>query len=132
MGAVQPLALLGRPTDLPGAPGALRLAGYYHGLGALLAPRASLALGPVALAATFRLDRLRAIHGHDVSPPPGGGTLALEDERRDVEVELAWRPLAGPARLVASWERRDRWGRAGGATASLRDSTASLALVLGP
>jgi Domain of unknown function (DUF3943) len=131
LGGVQPLPLLGRSSDLPGAPGVLRLNGYYHGLGALLAPRASLALGPVDLAVSWRLDRLQAIEGRDVSPPLDGGRLTLQDERRDLKASLTWRtPWAG-VRLFASAERRERWGRAGDVTATLRDSTALLGLALG-
>jgi hypothetical protein len=132
LGGVQPLPLLGRPSDLPGAPGVLRLSGYYHGLGAMLAPRASLTLGPVELAVSCRFDRLQAIEGYDVSPPPDGGHLALQDERRDLRGRLSWRtPWAG-VRLFASAERRDRWGRAGDVTATLRDSTALLGVGVGP
>jgi hypothetical protein len=132
LGGVQPLPLLGRSSDLPGAPGVLRLNGYYHGLGALLAPRASLALGPVELAVAWRFDRLQAIERNDVSPPPDGGHLALQDERRDLKGSLAWRtPWAG-VRLFASAERRDRWGRAGNATATLSDSTALLGVAVNP
>lgn len=132
LGGVQPLPLLGRPSDLPGAPGVLRLNGYYHGLGALLAPRATLALGPVDLAVSWRFDRLRAIERNDVSPPTDGTHLTLEDERRDLKGSLTWRtPWAG-VRLFASAERRDRWGRAGEVTATLQDSTALLGVALGP
>jgi len=132
LGGVQPLPLLGRSSDLPGAPGVLRLNGYYHGLGVLLAPRAALALGPVELSLSWRFDRLQAIERNDVSPPPDGTHLTLEDERRDLKGRLAWlTPWAG-VRLFASAERRDRWGRAGDATATLRDSTALLGVAVNP
>jgi hypothetical protein len=104
----------------------LRLSGYYHGLGAMLAPRATLVVGPVELVASLRLDRLTAIHGNDVAPPPDGGRLALEDERRHLRVGLSWRPAPTGAHLLAEWQRRDRWGRAGQVTATLHDSAASL------
>ena len=130
LGAVQPLPLLGQGTDLPGAPRVLKLSGYYHGLGGMLAPRASLAVGPVELVASLRLDRLSAIERNDVDPPPEGGRLALEDERQHLRVGLAWRLGWTGARLHAEWQRRDRWGRAGQATATLRDSTASVGVGL--
>jgi hypothetical protein len=132
LGGVQPLPLLGLSGDLPGAPGVLRLSGYYHGLGAMLAPRATLAAGPVELTVTWRLDRLSAIEEHDVSPPPDGGHLALQDERRDLEGRLTWRTPWSGVRFFATAERRDRWGRAGNATATLRDSTALLGVALAP
>lgn len=131
LGAVQPLALLGQSGDLPGAPGVLRMGGYYHGLGLLLAPRATVAAGPVVVEASLRLDRLQAIQGNDVAPPAGGGRLSLEDERKELRVGLRWRPLARPVLLLAEWRRRERWGRAGAATASLVDSTATLGLGVG-
>jgi len=132
LGGVRSLPLLGLGTDLPGAPGVMRIQGYYHGLGGLLAPRASLTAGPLSLRVTWRLDRLRVIERWDASPPPDGGRLALRDERRDLRVEVRWRtPWAG-LRLLATAERRDRWGQAGEATASLRDSTALLGVEVGP
>jgi hypothetical protein len=132
LGGVRSLPLLGLSTDLPGAPGVMRIQGYYHGLGGMLAPRASFTTGPLALQVTWRLDRLRVIERWDASPPPDGSRLALRDERRDLRVEVGWRtPWAG-LRLLAIAERRDRWGQAGEATASLRDSTALLGVEVGP
>jgi hypothetical protein len=132
LGAVQPLPLLGLSGDLPGAPGVLRLSGYYHGLGVMLAPRGSFTFGPVELSVSWRFDRLSAVEGNDVSPPVDGGRLALEDERRDLKASLAARlPWAG-LRLFASGERRDRWGRAGETAATLRDSTVLLGLAVEP
>jgi hypothetical protein len=132
LGGVQPLPLLGLSGDLPGAPGVLRLSGYYHGLGAMVAPRVTLATGPIELAVAFRFDRLSAIEAYDVSPPPDGSHLALQDERRDLSGRLSWRTPWSGLRLFAAAERRDRWGRAGDATATLRDSTALIGLALGP
>jgi len=132
LGGVQPLPLLGLSGDLPGAPGVLRLSGYYHGLGAMLAPRVTLAAGPFELAIAWRFDRLSAIEAYDVSPPPDGGHLALQDERRARKGSLTWRTPWSGVRLFAAAERRDRWGRAGDSTATLRDSTALIGLALGP
>jgi hypothetical protein len=132
LGGVVSLPLLGRSGDLPGAPGPMRIQGYYHGVGGMLAPRASLTAGPVSLQVGWRGDRLRAVERWDVSPPPGGGHLPLEDERRDLKATLGWQiPIRG-LRLFASWERRERWGRAGAATATLTDSTALLGVAVAP
>jgi hypothetical protein len=132
LGGVQPLPLLGRSGDLPGAPGVLRLSGYYHGLGTMLGPRAALSAGPIELAVAWRIDRLSAIEAYDVSPPPDGSHLALQDERRELKGRLTWRTPWPGVRLFAAAERRDRWGRAGNDTATLRDSTALLGVALGP
>jgi hypothetical protein len=132
LGGVVSLPLLGRSGDLPGAPGPMRIQGYYHGVGGMVGPRASLAAGPVSLRVAWRGDRLRAVERWDVSPPPGGGHLPLEDERRDLKATLEWRIPSWGLRLFGSWERRNRWGRAGAVTAAITDSTAMLGVAVAP
>jgi len=132
LGGVVSLPLLGLSGDLPGAPGALRIQGYYHGVGAMLAPRASLAVGPLAVTVAWRFDRLQAVERWDVSPPPDGGHLLLEDERGDLKATLGWQTPFRGLRLFASWERRDRWGRAGAAATTLQDSTGLLGVAVAP
>ncbi len=132
LGGVTPLPLLGLPKDLPGAPAVLRYSGYYHALGAMVAPSVLVAIGPVELRTSVRFDWLQAITQRDVAPPVDGSRMALSDERRawklSVLVPTPWRGV----QVRAVGELCDRWGAAAQQSAERRDLSALVALELDP
>ena len=119
-GAVQPLALLGLPSDLPGVPGVVALQGYYHGLGFMAAPRLAFGAGAVTASVSGRLDRLWALVGGDVTQR-SDGQARLEDRRADLDVAAAWRAWRG-VEIGAAWQRHARWGRANDLVAQRAES----------
>ncbi|HTN51321.1 MAG TPA: DUF3943 domain-containing protein [Anaeromyxobacter sp.] len=120
-GAVQPFALLGEPTDLPGVPGVTRLEGYYHGLGWMAAPGLLLRLGPIEAGVSARVDRLSPVTTRDLSPP-APPRLALSDGQEEARAFARWRLPWRGVELSARWLRRSRWGWAGDVERTLVDT----------
>jgi hypothetical protein len=114
-GGVTPYGILGLPTaDLPGAPGVLALNGYYHGIGAMAAPRLAVRAGDLTVEGGVRVDALRSVSARDVAPP-AEAPLALRDRNVDLDAAAAWRTPWSGVEVGAAWRRRLRSGRAGDA-----------------
>jgi hypothetical protein len=120
-GGVTPFALIGKPSDVPGAPTVLAMNGYYHGLGAMVAPRLAIRAGDVSGEVGVRLDALRSVNSRDVAPPDGPA-LVLHDRNVDVSAALDWRTPWSGIELGTVWRRRIRSGEAGDVAALRTES----------
>lgn len=94
----------------------LREQGYYHALGASVAPWIELSRGPLTLGARLRYDGFRGIEGVDVNQ----GTITREVSLYDRRITFrAWTAATlGPVRLELGFRRSTREGSVGDARAS--------------
>ena len=98
---------------------------YYFALGLALAPGIEARLGPVALSAAARIDRLQGIIHQDPAPWLAGPPVPLADSRTTASAAARWdTPLAGLS-VDLSYERAWREGNVGDVR---RSATAGRAL----
>jgi hypothetical protein len=126
-GAVTPYGNSGLSSLAPGAPGVMTVNGYYHGLGAMVAPRLVLLAGRFELGAGARLDALQAVTARDVAPSTGP-PLALADRDLDLGAGVEWHSPWSGWQIGAWWRRELRWGRAGDTVQQRAESRVVLGL----